>query len=265
MVYSASGFSPHAVCSPPAWQYVSEHAHLPAALNLEYERVLCPCFLDAHNRYAGAEYVTGHEASPQLHQKGLLERAQASFIQSSILGMLRKLLLERDEPAALLYCANAARELLAGEVTSDQLVEGGFMKRATQRDLLRMAGMADKEPTKEEAKDDKNLRTMNVYSLAIAEIQRTAINGRATRVYRLGEYVPFLAVNRSGGAKGAKQFENVASPAEVILHGTPVDLKLLYHNRLIPALLGQVREASGAATKSAAEPDRRASRESLET
>ena len=119
--------------------------------------------------------------------------------------------------------------------------------------------------TKEEAKDDKNLRTMNVYSLAIAEIQRTAINGRATRVYRLGEYVPFLAVNRSGGAKGAKQLENVASPAEVILHGTPVDLKLLYHNRLIPALLGQVREASGAATKSAAEHDRRASRESLET
>ena len=241
---------------PSSWQFVSEHTELPIALNLEYERVLCPFFLDAHNRYAGAEYATGREAVPQLHQKGLLERAQAPFIQKSILGMLHKLLIERDEAGALAYCANAARELLAGEVASDQLVEGGFMKRATQRDLLRMAGMSEKEPSKEEAKDDRNLRTMNVYSLAIAEIQRTAIDGRATRVFRLGEYVPFVAVSRSGGAKGSKQFENVASPAEVILHATPVDLKLLYNNRLIPALLGQIRESSGAATKSAAEPDR---------
>ena len=54
--------------------YVSGHASMPADLNLEYERVLSPLLLDAHNRYAGAEFVSGLEEKPRLHQKGLLER-----------------------------------------------------------------------------------------------------------------------------------------------------------------------------------------------
>ena len=45
-------------------EYVSSHSLLPAALTLEFERVLSPCLLDGHNRYAGAEYVSGTEARP---------------------------------------------------------------------------------------------------------------------------------------------------------------------------------------------------------
>lgn len=76
-------------------------------------------------------------------------------------------------------------------------------------------------------------------TVAIAEIQRTALDGKPTRVFRLGEWVPFILVSKSGGATGNKQFENVAAPDEVILHGTPVNLSLLYNNRLFPALFGQ--------------------------
>lgn len=78
-------------------------------------------------------------------------------------------------------------------------------------------------------------------SVAISEIQRTAEDGRPTLAYRLGEWVPFLLVNKSGGAMGSKQFENVASPHDAILFGTPVNLHLLYTNRLLPALFGQVK------------------------
>ena len=46
-------------------EYVSSHSKLPAALTLEYERVLSPCLLDGHNRYAGAEYVSGTEPQPR--------------------------------------------------------------------------------------------------------------------------------------------------------------------------------------------------------
>jgi len=233
--------------------YVSSHAEVPADLQLEYERVLSPCLLDAHNRYAGAEFVSGHEAAPRLHQKGLLERGQAPFIQAAILGMLQRLLLRADRAAALDYCRQAARELLAGEVASDQLVEGGFLKRADQKDLLRMAGLSDDKPTD----DDNNLRKQNCVSLAIAQLQATAVDGRPTLVYRQGEWVPFLLANKAGGAAAAnKQFENVMPPHEAVLRATPVSLQLLYTNRLIPALLGQVREASGAATKAAALDDK---------
>ena len=122
-------------------------------------------------------------------------------------------------------------------MASDELIEGGFIKRANQADLVRMAGLG--EGKKEAA--DVTLSKQNAYALAIAEIQHTAVNGRATRVFRLGEWVPFLLVNKSGGAtSGNKQFENVASPEDAVQLGTPVSLNLLYTNRLLPALFGQV-------------------------
>ena len=49
-------------------EYVSSHPSLPATLTLEYERVLAPCLLDGHNRYAGGEYVSGQEPTASLHQ-----------------------------------------------------------------------------------------------------------------------------------------------------------------------------------------------------
>ena len=64
-------------------EYVSSHSKLPAALTLEYERVLSPCLLDGHNRYAGAEYVSGTEPQPSLLQKGLFERGQCKYVQAS--------------------------------------------------------------------------------------------------------------------------------------------------------------------------------------
>lgn len=82
---------------------------------------------------------------------------------------------------------------------------------------------------------------LRLRAVAIAEIQRTAVDGRATRVFRLGEWVPFILVHKSGGATGSKQFENVAAPDDVILFGIPVNLHLIYTNRLLPALFGQVR------------------------
>lgn len=101
--------------------YVSAHAELPASLQLEFERVLFPCFLDAHNRYAGAEYIDGDESAPSLYQRGLLERSQAPYIQRSIIGMLGKLLIDRSELAALEYAAKAVSDLLSGEVASDEV------------------------------------------------------------------------------------------------------------------------------------------------
>lgn len=104
---------------------------------------------------------------------------------------------------------------------------------------------------------DETLRKENAVSLAIELLKRSATaDGMPTIVFRQGEYVPFCAVRRSGGSGSAKQFENVASPEEVVMRATPVDLRLLYERRLLPALIGQVKEASGRATKEAAESDR---------
>ena len=141
-----------------------------------------------------------------------------------------------------------ARALLGGKVSAGELAEGGFLKRANQRDLLRMAGMPwgsgkDKEERLDAAtrEADKSLSRQNAYACAIDLLKSSALHGQPTRVFRLGEYIPFLLVAKSGGAGGgAKQFENVGSPDEAVLRATPVNLKLLYSNRLLPALFGQV-------------------------
>ena len=68
---------------------------------------------------------------------------------------------------------------------------------------------------KNQAAEDETLRKENAIRLAIELLQRSeTADGRATRSFRLGEFVPFCAVRRQGGG-GGKQFENVASPEEV--------------------------------------------------
>lgn len=241
-------------------QYVSDHPSLPSALTLEFERVLSPLLLDAHNRYAGAEFTSGNEARGALHQKGLVERRQCAYVSRVVKGALERLLVLRDRRGALEYCGRMCSALLGGEVPSSSLVEGGFLKRADQRDLLRMASLgreADKKADRATREADETLRKENAVSLAIEMLKRSATADRMpTIVFRQGEYVPFVAVRRSGGAAATKQFENVAPPDEVIQLATPVDLRLLFERRLLPALIGQVKEASGKATKEAAEADR---------
>ena len=175
--------------------YVSNHTKLPAALTLEFERVLCPCLLDAHNRYAGAEFVTGDEPKGQLHIKGLIERRQCAYVADVVKGALTRLLVEGDDiPATLAYCARACRELLAGEVPSDLLCEGGFLKRCDQRDLLRMAGMegekakpVDKAEAKKLREADETLRKENAVALAIETLRQSATRENLpTVVFRQG-------------------------------------------------------------------------------
>jgi hypothetical protein len=68
--------------------------------------------------------------------------------------------------------------------------------------------------------------------------------------------VPFIAVKKQGGAVGNKQFENVAAPDEAVMLKVPVDARLLFERRMLPALVGQVREVVGKATKEAGVPDK---------
>ena len=123
------------------------------------------------------------------------------------------------------------------------------------------------EPKKGEAKKSKDearkerealesLCKQNAYACAIELLKSTAVDGQPTRVFRLGEYVPFVLASKSGGAGKSVQFENVASLEEVLLRRVPVNLKLLYSNRLLPAIFGQIQERSGSATKAAALADK---------
>lgn len=241
--------------------FVSQHPSLPTALTLEYERVLMPCLLDGHNRYAGAEWVRGTEARPALHQKGLLERTQCGYVQSTLLQAMRELLLDNSLEDALASVLAASKRLLGGKAPVSELVEGGFVKRANQRDLIRMAGLVGKDGAervdKATREQDASLARQNSYACAIELLRASAsASGQPTRVFRLGEYVPFVLASRSGGALGSKQFENVAIADDVVLRRTPVSLRLLYTNRLLPALFGQFHERTGTTTKAAAAADK---------
>lgn len=242
--------------------FVSHHPSLPTALTLEFERVLMPCLLDGHNRYAGAEWIHGTEARPALHQKGLLERTQCRHVQETVLQAMRDLLLDSSLEAALRSVMAASKRLLGGKVPVSELVEGGFLKRANQRDLMRMAGLVGKDGEREKVdkttrEQDASLARSPSYACAIEQLRASAsASGTPTRVFRLGEYVPFVLVSKSGGAFGSKQFENVATADDVVLRRTPVSLKLLYTNRLLPALFGQFQERTGTTTKAAAAADK---------
>lgn len=65
-------------------------------------------------------------------------------------------------------------------------------------------------------------------------------------------------MQKAGGAAKGAQFENLAAPLEAVsaISPMPVDLRLTYERRVLPALFGYVKERSGKATKAAALPDR---------
>ena len=111
-------------------EYVSSHSQLPAALTLEFERVLSPCLLDGHNRYAGAEYVSGAEARPSLLQKGLFERGQCKYVQATLRGALQHLLIEGSLPRAL--SLDAARLRAQPAAVGDEAQARRCLDRATE-------------------------------------------------------------------------------------------------------------------------------------
>ena len=57
-----------------------------------------------------------------------------------------RLLLDSSVEESLRYAMKAARALLGGKVAVSELLEGGFLKRADQRDLLRAAGFTVRLP-----------------------------------------------------------------------------------------------------------------------
>jgi hypothetical protein len=183
-------------------------------------------------------------------------------VQATILQAMRDLLLDRSLEAALRSVMAASKKLLGGKVPVSELVEGGFLKRANQRDLMRMAGLVGKDGEREKVdkttrEQDASLARSPSYACAIEQLKASAsASGTPTRVFRLGEYVPFVLVSKSGGASGSKQFENVATADDVVLRRTPVSLTLLYTNRLLPALFGQFQERTGTTTKAAAAADK---------
>ena len=159
--------------------FVSHHPSLPTALTLEFERVLMPCLLDGHNRYAGAEWIHGTEARPALHQKGLLERTQCRHVQETVLQAMRDLLLDSSLEAALRSVMAASKRLLGGKVPVSELVEGGFLKRANQRDLMRMAGLVGKDGEREKVdkttrEQDASLARSPSYACAIEQLRASA-------------------------------------------------------------------------------------------
>ena len=195
---------------------VSSDPRLPDALTIEFERVLSPLLLDAHNRYAGAQYLPGEvlpadggggtpsasaDAPPtdRLYQKGLLERPQSSFVQETILGALRRLLCDADEEGCLEYCGDAVRRLLSGAVAASDLAEGGFLKTVDHDDLLCIAKLPSRvdKMAKGQAKDEllkkhASMRSQNCVALAVDQLKLSAAadkkEGRPSIVFRLGEY-----------------------------------------------------------------------------
>ena len=87
------------------------------------------------------------------------------------------------------------------------------------------------------------LLTLAILILTKASAQQSD-DGRPTRVFRQGEFLPLVAVSRTGGAAGLKQFENVAAPSDAVQRGTPVNLKLLYSNRVLPLVSISIAMAS---------------------
>ena len=64
--------------------------------------------------------------------------------------------------------------LLSGEVPSHKLVEGGFLKRADQRDLLRMAGMARDEKKVDRATREADGRATGALRSVVSASSPTA-------------------------------------------------------------------------------------------
>uniref|UniRef100_A0A914HJ83 DNA polymerase n=1 Tax=Globodera rostochiensis TaxID=31243 RepID=A0A914HJ83_GLORO len=182
----------------------------PQPIQLEFEKVYHPYLLVNKKRYAGL-YWTKEERHDKMDCKGLetVRRDNCQLVSLVLNTCLEKLLIDRDDRAAIGYAKKVISELLCGHIDISMLI---ISKELTKKGEKYVAKQAHVE---------------------LAERMRKRDPGSAPR---LGDRVPYVIVNRSGGGVSAPAYEKAEDPTFVLQNNIPIDFDYYLEHQLVKPL-----------------------------
>ncbi|KAI0741539.1 DNA polymerase family B-domain-containing protein [Daedaleopsis nitida] len=175
-------------------------------IKLEFEKVYYPYLLISKKRYAGL-YYTRPETHDKMDTKGIetVRRDNCRLVSTVISTCLHKMLIDRDDEAAISYVKQVISDLLQNKIDMSQLVI-----------------------TKALAKADYAAKQAHV---ELAERMKTRDLGSAPA---LGDRVAYVIIK---GAKGAAAYEKSEDPIYVLENNIPIDTKYYLDNQLANPLM----------------------------
>jgi DNA polymerase delta subunit 1 len=185
-------------------------AIFPSPIKLEFEKVYFPYLLMAKKRYAGLLW-TNPEKYDKMDAKGLetVRRDNCLLVRKVVDTCLRKIIIDRNVPAAIDYAKSTISDLLQNKMDISMLV--------ITKSLGKSADDAD-----------YSARQAHV-ELAMRMRKRDA--GSAPNV---GDRVAYVIIQ---AAKGAPAYEKSEDPVWVLDHNLPIDTEYYLTNQLSNPLL----------------------------
>jgi len=216
-----------------AWKLGEKAAHMcafPPPNELELEKVYCPYILYSKKRYAAKMWVQNKQGEMELEKvdiKGLqvIRRDQPPFIRQTGKKILDILLDSNDSAPALEYAMNKGKELLAGEVPLELLLETRSLKDDGFRTNLG-TDVAIYEAHNSTKTEKDHVKVYNKRNLPHVWVRDKMWERQPGSEPRQGERVSFL-VTDTGNPKH-KLFEKADDPVYVEENNVKLDYKYYF-------------------------------------
>jgi len=216
-----------------AWKLGEKAADMcvfPPPNELELEKVYCPYILYSKKRYAAKMWVQNKQGDMELEKvdiKGLqvIRRDQPPFIRQTGKKILDILLDSNDSAPALEYAMNKGKELLAGEVPLELLLETRSLKDDGFRTNLG-TDVAIYEAYNATKSEKEQIRVYNKRNLPHVWVRDRMWDRQPGSEPRQGERVSFL-VTDTGNPKH-KLFEKADDPVYVEENKVKLDYKYYF-------------------------------------
>ena len=199
-------------------------------IKLEFEKVYCPYLLMAKKKYAGLLY-TNPEHHDKIDAKGIeTVRRDCCGIVRKVMGeALDKILIDKDDRAAVMLVKGVVSDLLQDRIDMSQLIITKELGKKTQ-------GQQDEEELKSKKNNKNKTESKNIYNskaphVMLADKMRERDPATAPNI---GDRVPFVIIKAH---KNAKVYERAEDPLYVLANNLEIDYTYYLDHQLKKPLI----------------------------
>ena len=199
-------------------------------IKLEFEKVYCPYLLMKKKKYAGLLY-TKPDRYDKIDAKGIetVRRDCCGIVREVMSEVLNKILIEKDEKAAVALVKGVVSDLLQNRIDMSQLIITKELGKKTQgQEEEEQKGK--KKETKGKA-DTKNSYQSKMPHVMLADKMRKRDAATAPNI---GDRVPYVIVK---GDKNSKIYERSEDPLYVLENNIELDYNYYLENQLKKPLI----------------------------
>ena len=200
-------------------------------IKLEFEKVYCPYLLMAKKKYAGLLY-TNPESYDKIDAKGIeTVRRDCCGIVRDVMGKaLDKILIEKDDKAAVKLVKGVVSDLLQDRIDLSQLIITKELGKKTQGQEEEEQKAKKGKNTKQKS-DAKGAYQSKMPHVMLADKMRARDPATAPNI---GDRVPYVIVK---GAKQSRIYERSEDPLYVLEKNLEIDYNYYLENQLKKPLI----------------------------